>query len=229
MLIVVLWAVSCALWFRVPYAGALKPGRIADERGFYVNHSGDAHPIAASAYADIGLGQFGAEMRALAESNTRILELQSEEDQPIEQAVLAPLASTVPPTFGAVGIRTNIGISGYVAGPHVWLVDRLGLADPIAARLALSQRGRPGHEKWLPDAWYLGRFADPAAQVPQPEAVAAARQALGCGELRALMQAVEQPMSTRRFLRNLRLAWTLRDLQIPDDPTVARAQFCASH
>jgi hypothetical protein len=113
----------------------------------------------------------------------------------------------------------NVGLTGFAAGPGVHLVDRLGLGDPLAARLGLASRGRPGHERLLGQEWLLARFAAPAADDPLP--VRQARVALGCGPLRALFQAIESPLSADRFVQNLAVAWSLDQLSIPADPAEA--------
>jgi len=113
-----------------------------------------------------------------------------------------------------------------VAGPDIHVIDRLGLTDPVAARLLLPARGRPGHEKLLPEAWIVARFGDPAAAAAAfPDAPEAAR-ALGCGELARLVRAVDDPLTLARFTANLRDAWALSRLRIPADPASARERFC---
>ncbi len=44
----------------------------------------------------------------------------------------------------------NVGFTGFYSGRTIYLIDRLGLADPIVSRISLSSRGRPGHEKSAP-------------------------------------------------------------------------------
>jgi arabinofuranosyltransferase len=51
----------------------------------------------------------------------------------------------------------NIGYFGYYAGPTVYVMDFLGLADPIVARMPAKSRGRPGHEKSPPFAYLAYR------------------------------------------------------------------------
>lgn len=135
-----------------------------------------------------------------------------------------PLAPTIADDVALVATLRNVGLAGYGAGPRVHVVDRLGLGDPIAARLRPTARGRPGHEKYLGDPWVVARFAEPAFATT-PEAVAA-REALACDDLSALRRAVEEPLTVHRFLANVRLAWTLRGLRIPPDPVDARAALC---
>ncbi len=47
----------------------------------------------------------------------------------------------------------NIGFLGFYAGPQVYVIDKLGLTDPIVSRLKIKARRRPGHEKYAPFAY----------------------------------------------------------------------------
>ncbi len=47
----------------------------------------------------------------------------------------------------------NIGFLGFYAGPQVYVIDKLGLTDPIISRLKIKARRRPGHEKYAPFAY----------------------------------------------------------------------------
>jgi len=51
----------------------------------------------------------------------------------------------------------NIGFTGFYSGRTIYLIDRLGLADPIVSRIALKSRGRPGHEKSAPFGYLVYR------------------------------------------------------------------------
>jgi arabinofuranosyltransferase len=44
----------------------------------------------------------------------------------------------------------NVGFIGYYGGKKVFVLDKLGLTDPIVSRLKIKKRGRPGHEKYAP-------------------------------------------------------------------------------
>ena len=124
-----------------------------------------------------------------------------------------------------------MGILGYAAGLHVHVIDRLGLADAVAAHVAVAQRGRPGHEKWMEVPWAVARFAryperyNRSKRKPDPK-VLDARAALACGDLAELCDAVGAPMTPARFARNIALAWRLTRLRYPADPTAARAELC---
>lgn len=45
----------------------------------------------------------------------------------------------------ALVVRRNIGMFGYAAGPHVYIVDPLALADPFLSRLPACRSSRAGH------------------------------------------------------------------------------------
>jgi arabinofuranosyltransferase len=121
------------------------------------------------------------------------------------------------------------------------VVDKLGLGDPVASRLRLEQRGRPGHEKIMGYAWAIARFSDsvprPAdvdpgcsdclERLPQVRAqVPAARRALDCGILSDVIQAVTEPMGPSRFLDNLVLAPRATSARFAADPEAASRELC---
>lgn len=229
--VLVLWSLACALALRVPYAGEGNPLSIADERGVYARLSGHPNPIAVSDFAAMPWAQDGiglAQLASGASASTAGTAIGPRRSLILVNGPWAgamPLAPGVDRRIALVAVRSNIGLTGYLSGSRVHLVDRLGLADPIAGRLRLTTRGRPGHEKILPDTWVIARFAAPQAVASEPD-VEAARQALACGDLASLLGAIEQPLTLGRFARNIGLAWTQRDLRAPADPHAARARFC---
>jgi arabinofuranosyltransferase len=233
--VVLPWAIVAALWLRPPYfnAGPDPPesvGRegIADERGFYVRFSRHPHPVTLADYEAASWTQDGHDLRHLAAQERGLLTWQGSPPPGIPGAPDVPRPEPLDPEVATevVAVRNNIGLTGYAAGPRVHVVDRLGLADPIASRLRLARRGRPGHEKELPDAWVVARFGP---QTPEEgEDVAAARAAMGCGDLGALLPAMEAPLTAARFEENLGAAWRLTALRFPADPPAARAELCPS-
>ena len=205
--VVTLWAIVCALWLRPPYHGignGVGPQGIADERWFYVQFSGHPHPVTLADYDRASWKQEGEALRLRA-------------DLPDGERVVVTVK--------------NIGLLGYAAGPRVHVVDRLGLADPIAARLRLERRGRPGHEKELADEWVAARFGAPPTPdaAPSPDVVrrvSAARAALRCGPLAELLHAVEDPLVGGRFARNLVVAAHLTTFRLAANPEAARDELC---
>ncbi|MGH7646423.1 MAG: hypothetical protein ACREMR_12665 [Gemmatimonadales bacterium] len=225
-LIVVPWAMACALWLRVPYPGTIGTAGITDERGLHAAAVGRPHPVTIDHYA--GVTYDGRALRSLAAERRALLlrdEIAPDRPFPPEMALAPRVAARI------VAARPNIGLLGYAAGSSVHVVDRLGLGDALGSRLRVEQRGRPGHEKWLSDAWLVGRFADAAAPLPtgapSDSAVAAARTALGCTPVKDLLDAIESPMTTTRFLRNIWLAWRAWGLKLAPDPARAVAELCA--
>jgi hypothetical protein len=49
----------------------------------------------------------------------------------------------------------NVGFTGFYAGPRVYVLDELGLTEPVVARIALTMRKRPGHEKNAPFGYLI--------------------------------------------------------------------------
>ncbi len=162
-----------------------------------------------------------------------------------QQLVDAPRHPGLPPTVVA---SFGVGLSSYAIGTDVYVLDMLGLGDAFTSHLTLARRGvAPGHEKPLPRPWVAARlFADNAqvgeADLPLPPIftarpldnprdpfatrVADAREALQCGELRALLGRSSRPMSLGRFIGNVWHApWDTRE-RIPPEPADAVAKYC---
>ena len=51
----------------------------------------------------------------------------------------------------------NVGFTGYFAGGRIYLLDKLGLTDPVVARIRVGKRGRPAHEKYSPLGYLILR------------------------------------------------------------------------
>lgn len=155
-------------------------------------------------------------------------------------------AEGLSPTLALLGV----GALGYGLGENVNVFDRLGLGDPVAARMRLDEReSRVGHEKplplpWMPallvapggkvsaeSEWEMG-LADQIVELGDPgeqswtERVADARRALDCGDLVDLREAVSAPMGVGRFFSNLVSAPRLSTLRIPPEPRDAVEELC---
>ncbi len=115
--------------------------------------------------------------------------------------------------------------------------------------LRLVHRGVVAHEKPLPIPWVAARLLDPktdptAAEFPLPtffvarpldyptgsfaSRVDAARRALDCGDVAALLRRVDDPMTPSRFIGNLWHAFDDTRLRISAEPIDAVRQFCPS-
>jgi arabinofuranosyltransferase len=134
----------------------------------------------------------------------------------------------------------HIGIAVGVIPDHITVIDPLALNDHIGARIELSKRGRPGHEKIVPAAWFVARYPPPVGLVvlnqlngefskkESPARIEAARLVLSSPRLMELNEAVSAPMTTRLFLKNIGRAWRLTFLRIPSDPMKALDRFPAA-
>jgi arabinofuranosyltransferase len=143
-----------------------------------------------------------------------------------------------------------LGIVGYWAPLDVWVHDRLGLADPVVARVALQHRGRPGHEKVLTGPWVAAAYIDPDERLPgdfaRPSGFTAgnagvptrqspqwfgaerawATEALGCGGLGEIVHDTRAPLTPSRVLGNMVDAVRLHGLRFPAAPGAAREALC---
>ena len=124
-----------------------------------------------------------------------------------------------------VVILGSIGLAGYNAGVDVRVVDIGGLAEPLAARTDPID-GRPaGHRKQVDQAWYTAQFGVPALD-PDPARVAAAEKALRCAPLSDLLDAIDGPLTPRRFLSNIMHSFEYTGLRVPPDPLEAEREPC---
>jgi arabinofuranosyltransferase len=131
-----------------------------------------------------------------------------------------------PPEVVAVYAFRPLGISSRIMGLRINLTDSYGLADPLAARIELPERGRPGHEKIFDTVWVTAKHAAPGA-TSDPR-VAVAKRALSCGLLRELYEATHQPLTLERFVKNLGLSFRLHGVRLPSDPSEAVRRFCGA-
>ena len=223
-------------------------GVIVDEHEWYIRSTGTqnpvtledaispksvAHEIVTTLLADVADSQRLLLIRDVAVckeamgvyGETRVCRVSNNGSEVIRRA----LRTDLPPEVTLVTPRGNVGVAGFVTPPTTVIVDRRGLADPIASRLLLTKRGRTGHEKMLFNPWVIARYTAPDPSIPDPPEVVAAREALACGELAELVAAVTAPLDAQRFFQNLRGAFRRDALRVPEDPFEARDRFCRSY
>ena len=234
------WSVYCARHLHsLPSAYGIN-----DERRYYVETSGTAHPTRAEDYRDhiYYAGPFSIRRRIAERCPFGAPAMQDESrvecprfalpdgtegvltDQPPD--VLLPLepSSTAPFVLGVMGFRP-LGIAGLAVGLRMNVVDGFSLADPLASRMEVLARGRPGHEKFFNTWWFAAKYVADGAT--HDERVLTARRVLRCGLVAELHAATRDPMTFSRFVRNMRLAFVLHGLRIPTDPHEAERKFCS--
>jgi arabinofuranosyltransferase len=196
---------------------------IVDERRFYAQATGHAHPLTAADYLDY------PRMRAI---------LRTIDNTP-DGALLLPsgnydqwdvVPALPPPPDAGPGYRgphtvffTNLGMTGMNLGLDVRVIDQIGLANPLAAHTARIEDGRIGHDKNLFPDWAIaeGPFLKERPFIPgyiDEEWVRQAQEALTCPATDAMLNAVRAPMGPRRFLSNLVHSYQLTKYRIDRVP-----------
>ena len=195
---------------RVTYSG------IVDERRFYAQATGHAHPLTAADYLDY------PRMRAV------LITINATPDGALllpsgnyDQWDVVPVILPVPPTPGTppgldpgagagphTVFFTNLGMLGMNTGLNVRLLDQIGLANPIAAHTDRVQHARIGHDKDLFPDWVIadGPWVKWYPGIPgylDQQWVAEAETALQCHTTAAVLNAVRAPMTPHRFVSNL--------------------------
>ena len=211
---------------RVTYSG------IVDERRFYAQATGHAHPLTAADYLDY------PRMRAViaAINNTPdgalLLPAGNYDQWDVVPALPPPLP---PPEPGAAPVLaterigphtvffTNLGMLGMNVGLDIRVIDQIGLANPLAAHTARLEDGRIGHDKNLFPDWAVaeGPFLPERPYIPpylDEDWVAQAKVALTCPETDAMLSAIRAPLGLRRFASNVFEAWRFTEYRIDRVP-----------
>ncbi|HET9992904.1 MAG TPA: discoidin domain-containing protein, partial [Kofleriaceae bacterium] len=223
--LIAVWATAIVIWKAdgKPHATAI---RVADERHNYSTWTKTPNPTDAAPFLAADAAATKLVDDAVREHHHLLL---SEGGLSL---AMNPAHSE--PVAYAVG---RLGTGGATAPLDGIVVDVLGLANPLGARITVNQPGMTGHEKSLPWSWIRADFTDPAIDTYELPAVykvtyaaiRAARHALTCGELAELMASVREPMTGARFWANLKGAVRRTRLVVPVDPFEAEAKFCRDH
>ncbi|WP_314415934.1 hypothetical protein [Streptomyces sp. DSM 40484] len=209
-----LWAVVCAGWLRMPYGGQIGPAGIADERGVYVRHNADPHPVRHTFAGAPHHLRYARAVAAAGRSGKPVL-------------VLGKDGWVRGASGGVTASYVVLGFNGSVVPLDGAALDPIGLAYPLAAHSERVGAGRVGHDKHLPVAWLVadGGGGVPPARV-SPAEVGAARRALRCGALAELEGAVRGPLTVGRFVRNVAGAWERTSFRFPGDAGRAEREQC---
>jgi arabinofuranosyltransferase len=179
---------------------------IVDERRFYAQATGHAHPLTAADYLDYP--RMAAILTAL--------------DNTPEGALLLPsgnyiqwdLVPMIQPPPGSPPQKpqhtvffTNLGMVGMNVGLDVRVIDQIGLANPLAQHTGRLAHGRIGHDKNLFPDWVIadGPWVKVYPGIPgylDAQWVAEAVQALQCPATKAVLASVRAPMTPHRFVSN---------------------------
>ena len=209
---------------RVTYSG------IVDERRFYAQATGNAHPTTAADYLDYP--RMRSVLEALDNTPDGALLLPSGN---YDQWEVVPAIPPPPPPPDAqpeakkdqngphTVFFTNLGMLGMTVGLDVRVIDQIGLANPLAAHTARLEDGRIGHDKNLFPDWAVaeGPFLKTYPYIPpyiDQDWVAQAEAALKCPGTEAMLASVRGPMGPRRFMSNLLHAFEFTDYRIDRVP-----------
>ncbi|MBO0679780.1 hypothetical protein JRC04_27260 [Mycolicibacterium sp. S2-37] len=196
---------------------------IVDERRFYAQATGHAHPLTAADYLDYP--RMRAMLVALDNTPDGALLLPAGNYDMWDVVPAVPPPPDVPPNW--VGPHTvfftNLGMVGMNVGLDVRVIDQIGLANPLAAHTRRLENGRIGHDKNLFPDWAVaeGPFLKTEEYLPvylDEEWVAQAEAALKCPATEAMLTSVRAPLGPRRFLSNFLHAYELTQYRIDRVP-----------
>jgi arabinofuranosyltransferase len=206
---------------RVTYSG------IVDERRFYAQATGHAHPLTAADYLDYP--RMAAVLVALNNTPDGALLLPSGN---YTQWDLVPMIQPPPgpPSDGNTPEKpqhtvffTNLGMLGMNVGLDVRVIDQIGLANPLAQHTARLQHGRIGHDKNLFPDWVVadGPWVKVPPGIPgylDQQWVAEAVAALQCPATKAVLSSVRSPMTPHRFVSNFANSYEFTQYRIDRVP-----------
>lgn len=194
---------------RVTYSG------IVDERRFYSQATGHAHPLTAADYLDYP--RMRAVLVAINNTPDGALLLPSG-NYDVWDVVPALPPPPPPPGVSMDSWRrqvaphtvffTNLGMLGMNVGLDTRVIDQIGLANPIAAHTARLEDARIGHDKNLFPDWAVaeGPWLKKHPYVPpylDEGWITEAQAALDCPATAEKLKSIREPMTLPRFIGNL--------------------------
>ncbi|MGW4099201.1 flagellar motor control protein ZomB [Mycobacterium sp. NPDC004974] len=206
---------------RVTYTG------IVDERRFYSQATGHAHPLTAADYLDyprmravltaINNTPDGALL--LPSGNYDVWDVVPAYPPPPDRSPAERRALATPHTV----FFTNMGMLGMNVGLDVRVIDQIGLTNPLAMHTQRLTDGRIGHDKNLFPDWAVaeGPFLKTRPYIPaylDEEWIAQAEAALACPATESMLSSVRGEMTPRRFLSNLAHAYEFTKYRIDRVP-----------
>ncbi len=200
---------------------------IVDERRFYSQATGNAHPLTAADYLDYP--RMRAVLVALNNTPDGALLLPAGNYDQWDVVPAAPPPPDMPPEERKAYkgphtvFFTNLGMLGMNVGLDVRVIDQIGLANPLAAHTARLEDGRIGHDKNLFPDWAVaeGPFLKTHPYIPpyiDEDWVAQAEAALECPATDAMLTSIRGPIGPRRFLSNVVHAYEFTKYRIDRVP-----------
>ena len=210
---------------RVTYSG------IVDERRFYSQATGHAHPLTAADYLDYP--RMRAVLVAINNTPDGALLLPSGNYDVWDVVPQKPPIEPPPPGVTPEQWRrhhathtvffTNLGMVGMNTGLATRVIDQIGLANPLAAHTARLEDGRIGHDKNLFPDWAVaeGPWLRERPWIPEyldEGWIEEAGVALGCPKTAEMLETIRAPMTRPRFIGNLNRAWEFTRYRIDRVP-----------
>jgi len=206
---------------RVTYSG------IVDERRFYSQATGHAHPLTAADYLDYP--RMRAVLVAIENTPDGALLLPSGHYDVWDVVPQKPPIEPPPPGVTPEQWRrqhathtvffTNLGMVGMNTSLSTRVIDQIGLANPLAAHTARLEDGRIGHDKNLFPDWAVaeGPWLKERPWIPEyldEGWINEAGVALGCPQTVEMLEMIREPMTRPRFIGNLNRAWAMTRYRI---------------
>ncbi|MGV0743186.1 flagellar motor control protein ZomB [Mycolicibacterium sp. XJ870] len=206
---------------RVTYSG------IVDERRFYSQATGHAHPLTAADYLDYP--RMRAVLTALNNTPDGALLLPAGNYDQWEVVPAIPPPPDLPPEVRKnlkpphTVFFTNLGMLGMNVGLDVRVIDQIGLANPLAAHTQRLTDGRIGHDKNLFPDWAVaeGPFLKEHPFIPpylDEDWIIQAEAALKCPATDVVLNSVRGKLTPRLFLSNLVHAYEFTKYRIDRVP-----------
>jgi arabinofuranosyltransferase len=226
---IIAWSVACAGWLRFSTGGILSSDHgIVDERAFWIAVSKSPHPISAADYHN-QVGGFNAATAARARrQGSQLMMVNTELAASNPGSVdIQPARASLP--YHLAVSAGAIGVTGYLSGPDVYIFDTYSLANPIGSHFVVTDRGRPGHQKFIGVTWMIARFGTPGTVLPvgaSPGSVAADRLALACDPLHSYLHAITAPLGVSQAFSNITHALANTQMTVPAQPDPAKGGHC---
>jgi arabinofuranosyltransferase len=198
---------------RVTYSG------IVDERKFYSQATGHAHPLTAADYLDYP--RMRGVLIAINNTPDGALLLPSGNWDIWDVVPQKPPEEPPPPGVSLEDWRrqnathtvffTNLGMLGMNVGLDTRVIDQIGLVNPLAAHTARLEDGRIGHDKNLFPDWAVaeGPWLKERPWIPEyldEGWIEQAQVALGCPGTVEKLTSIREPMTRPRFIGNVNRA-----------------------